>query len=251
MQSQFAVSANSARINLIDAARGIALIAMTIFHLSWDLALFRFIDPDVMVSAGMIWFARTIAGSFLFLVGFSLYLAHGSKIRWSNFLNRLVWIAGAAAIITIVTYFATPDAYIFFGILHSIALGSVFGLAVLKLDWRITGFLALIFLLGKHWLSTSFFDAPIWLWTGLSEIVPRSNDFVPIFPFFGMVLAGIAAARLASEKGWTTDLAAISCDNRLCQFLRYIGRNSLVYYLLHQPALILLVYIFALATGHI
>lgn len=251
MQSEIAISAKSARISLVDAARGIALIAMTIFHFSWDLAMFQLIDPAVMTSKGMIWFARTIAGSFLFLVGFSLYLAHGREIRWSRFFNRLAWVAGAAAVITIATYYATPDAFIFFGILHSIALSSIFGLAVLKLDWRITGILSLFFLFGKHWLSTPVLDAPFWWWTGLSQFVPTSNDFVPIFPFFGMVLAGIAVARLTSARGWIGELSEIACDGQMCRILIFIGRNSLVYYLLHQPILVLMVYTFVRATGRI
>lgn len=251
MQSEIAISARSARISLVDAARGVALIAMTVFHFSWDLAMFRFIDPAVMTSTGMIWFARTIAGSFLFLVGFSLFLAHGKGIRWSNFINRLVWVAGAAAIITAATYFATPDAYIFFGILHSIALSSILGLAALRLDWRITGILSLFFLFGKHWLTTPVLDAPTWWWTGLSQIVPTSNDFVPIFPFFGMVLAGIAVARLAYENRIIPRLSQINCSGHICEMLIFIGRHSLVYYLLHQPVLILLVYGFARVTGHI
>ena len=251
MQSQIAIPAQTARISLVDAARGVALVAMTVFHFCWDLAMFLFIDPATMTSTGMIWFARTIAGSFLFLVGFSLFLAHGREIRWHKFASRLMWIVGAALLITIVTYYATPEAFIFFGILHSIALSSILGLFFLKLDWRLTAVLSLVFLFGRYWLSSPLLDAPIWWWTGLSEFLPRSNDFVPIFPFFGMVLAGIAVANLAKRNGWTGALAQISCDNRLCKVLIFMGRNSLIYYLVHQPVLIMLVYGYARITGRI
>lgn len=67
-------------------------------------------------------FARAIAGSFLALVGVSFYLAHGQGIRWRGFLRRLSMIAAA---ITMLSYFFDPEAMIWFGILHCIAVSLV------------------------------------------------------------------------------------------------------------------------------
>ncbi|MCU0789992.1 MAG: DUF1624 domain-containing protein, partial [Nitratireductor sp.] len=185
------------RIELIDLLRGVALIAMTTFHFGWDLGMFGIIDPRFMFEPGPRWYARGIAGTFLFLVGFSLYLAHRKGIRWRAFLFRLLQVGGAAALITVATFIATPDAFIFFGILHSIALASVLGLAFLRLPWWVTGAAGLFVLLSRPWLQTPLLDASPFWWTGLSAIIPVSNDYVPVFPFFGMVLIGMAAAQLA------------------------------------------------------
>lgn len=113
------------RIALVDLVRGVALSPWRCFHFCWDLAMFRLIEPSVMASAGMGWFARSIAASFLFLAGFSLYVAHHRQIRWPSFAKWWVKIAGATALITIAIWFATPDAFIFFGILNAIALASL------------------------------------------------------------------------------------------------------------------------------
>ncbi len=142
------------RIALIDLMRGVALIAMTIFHLGWDLGMFAVIDMRVMFEPGPRWFARCIAGTFLFLVGFSLWLAHRDGISWRPWLIRLAQVGGAAAVITIATWFATPDAFIFFGILHSIALASVLGLAFLRLPWWATAVAAIFVLVSRPFLQT-------------------------------------------------------------------------------------------------
>src|SRR5690606_12637101 len=127
----------------------------------------------------------------------SLFLAHGSGVRWTGFLRRLAMVAGAAAAISIATFLAVPDAFIFFGILHQIALASLFGLTFLRLPWALTLVAAAAVIAAPHFLRSSFFDHPAWWWVGLSTSLPRSNDYVPVFPWFGAVLAGIAAAGLA------------------------------------------------------
>ena len=112
------------RIELLDFARGVALIAMTIFHFGFDLELFGLKEPGYISQPHWKYFARSIASSFLFLAGFSLYLAHMSGIRWPNWRWRMAKILAAALVITVATYFATPGQYIFFGILHAIAFAS-------------------------------------------------------------------------------------------------------------------------------
>ena len=239
------------RIALVDLMRGVALIAMTIFHLGWDLGMFAVIDMRVMFEPGPRWFARCIAGTFLFLVGFSLWLAHRDGISWRPFLIRLAQVGGAAAVITIATWFATPDAFIFFGILHSIALASVLGLAFLRLPWWATAAAGIFVLVSRPLMQTPLLDGPAWWWTGLSAIIPVSNDYVPVFPFFGMVLLGIAAAQLASSQGWLSVLAAPRLDQPVARMLRFIGRHSLVYYLLHQPVMIGILFAVLKVAGRI
>ena len=70
------------RIGLLDTARGVALIAMASYHFAWDLEFFRYIEAGTTAFGWWKMYARGIAGSFLFLVGFSLVLAHTPAIRW-------------------------------------------------------------------------------------------------------------------------------------------------------------------------
>jgi uncharacterized membrane protein len=230
------------RIEAIDLARAAALAAMAVYHFSWDLELFGYFDPGTTTVGPMRYFARGIASSFLFLVGVSLFLGHGEGIRWRGFFIRFAMVAGAALAITLVTRFAVPDAYIFFGILHQIAFASVAGLLFLRLPWPITLAAAAAVIAAPLFLRSTVFDTWPLLWTGLSATPPRSNDFVPAFPWFGAVLAGIAAARAADAAGLLQRLAAFKTPPR-ARLALLAGRHSLAFYLVHQPVLISLVWL--------
>lgn len=230
------------RIGLLDTARGVALIAMASYHFAWDLEFFRYIEAGTTAFGWWKMYARGIAGSFLFLVGFSLVLAHTPAIRWRPFLIRLAMIAGAAVAITAATAYAMPDGMIFFGILHCIAAASLVGLLFLRLPPIVTLIAAAAALAAPWFLRTSLFDTPWLWWLGLSETIPRSNDYVPLLPWLGPVLIGIAAANIARTSGLLARLASGPHNNLLAR----IGRHSLAFYLIHQPVLLGLVYLASL-----
>jgi uncharacterized membrane protein len=188
------------------------------------------------------YFARAIAASFLVLVGLSTWLAHHNGLAVRSFVKRIVFVGGSALIITIATYFATPDGFIFFGILHNIALSSVLVLAFLRLPLTVVAAFSVLVISAPGWARTSVLDGPLWWWSGLSQIIPKANDYVPIFPWFGWVLAGLALAKLFALWGIWQKLSQFQCSGALGQLLRFFGRNSLVFYLVHQPLMIGLIY---------
>ncbi|MDN5786458.1 MAG: DUF1624 domain-containing protein, partial [Pseudorhodobacter sp.] len=140
---------------------------MVIYHFTFDLGMFGYIGPATAVSGFWALFARVVAGSFMALAGFSLFLAHPVSVNWPKYTRRLAVLVGCAALITVATYFVMPREFIFFGILHSIALASVLGLVFLRLTWWgtfIAG--ATIFALPQLYRSPAF-DVPWLYWTGL------------------------------------------------------------------------------------
>ena len=232
-------SANlKSRLEAIDLARGAALAAMAIYHFAWDLEFFGYAPPGMTAEGGWKLFARAIASSFLFLVGVSLWLAHGRGVRARPFLKRLAMVAAAAGAITLVTFMAVPGGFIFFGILHQIALASVLGLAFLRLPAPLTLAAAVLVAAAPHFLRNAAFDHPALWWVGLSSVNPHSNDYVPLFPWFAAVLAGIAAARMADAAGLFSSRMAGHPLPRWTRPLQLAGRHSLAVYLVHQPVLI-------------
>ena len=235
------------RIYLIDYARGVAIIAMAIFHFTWDLEFFGFVERGLTATFEWKTFARCIASSFLFLAGLSLILEHDPNIRARSFAKRLIWLVGAAAIISAATYYAMPGAPIFFGILHSIAAASVIGLFLRKLPAFVLVILAILVFLAPFYLRSEFFDAPLLWWVGLNANIPRSNDYVPLLPWLAPFLVGMAMAKVLRSKGVFENLRNNQTppSHLISKVLSFLGRHSLVTYLLHQPILLGLVWMAA------
>src|SRR6218665_519880 len=102
---------------------------MMAYHLCWDLSYFRFIAADVGYDPTWVAIARSILATFLFLVGVGLVLGHGNGIRWRSFWRRWLFLVAGALIITLATWFTFPQSFVYFGVLHAIALFSLMGLA--------------------------------------------------------------------------------------------------------------------------
>lgn len=243
----------SKRIAALDALRGIAIIAMASYHLSWDLSWFGFVSWNV--SEGHEWriYAGSIAGSFLFLAGVSLALAHGNGIRWRAFWKREAIIVAAAALVSVATYFVFGQTYVRFGILHSIAAGSLIALPFLRLPGFAALVAALVFALLPVYGSARFFDGQFWLWTGLGTPAFGSVDYVPLAPWAAPLLAGLGLTKLLARPSVLERARAFSQAAFFQQIagkvLVFFGRKSLTIYLLHQPVLYGIVWTLALATG--
>lgn len=238
------------RIQLIDTLRGLALIAMASYHFTWDLEYFGYVDPGTATSGFFRIYARCIASTFLFLAGVSLVLAHGRGIRWAAFRKRLYMVAGAALLISVATWFIFQNEWIYFGILHNMTVSSLIGLLFVRLPWFVPGLVAIAIvgaMVTDYALMPGLMDTPLfdsrWLsWIGFAEMPPRSNDYVPVFPWIAAVLAGIAIAGLVLSRGWHSRLAAVQTKHNI---LTKAGRHSLAFYLIHQPVLLALLYLFS------
>jgi uncharacterized membrane protein len=239
----------SQRWDAIDVARGIAILAMIVYHFSWDLSFFKLIETNILQVPAWRWFARGIAGSFLLLAGVGLALAHAQGFRKLAFLKRVLKVGGAALAVTLVTFFAFPQSYIFFGILHCIAVSSLLALPFLRLHPALTLIVA-VFCLVAPWLFTSpDLDAPYLDWLGLGASDPVTNDYVPIFPWFGMVLIGVAIGKVLVSRQGTLALARWRSSNPISKALIWAGRKSLPIYLIHQPVLLGILYGVSQMTG--
>ena len=232
------------RLTSLDTARALAVVCMVIFHFTFDLALFGYIDPGTMSQPFWYYFARLIAGSFLFLSGIGLWLAHGQGIRWPSFWKRWAMIAAAAALVTTASIWLVPGGPIWFGILHAMAATALIGLLVLRLPWPVTLALAVAIFSAAWGPRFAAFD-PLWLvWTGLAESRPVMGDYVPLIPWAAPALAGLAAAKALRIDQWRG-----TTPSRLTRALTFPGRHSLIIYLIHQPILFGLFNLYARFTS--
>lgn len=222
---------------------------MALYHLAWDLAWFGFVDWPV--NKGLQWraFAASIAGSFLFLAGISLVVAHIDGIRWRNVAKRTAKIGLAAAAVSFGTWLAFGPAFVRFGILHSIAVSSLIALPFVRLP----AFCALIagagFASAPFWARSPVFDGPWLMWTGLGEAGVASVDYVPLAPWAGTTLFGVWFGLIYARSGALDQLRERPAETGVARALAFFGRHSLLVYLVHQPVLFGLVWGLALAMG--
>ena len=84
--------------------------------------------------------------------------------------------------------------------------------------------------------QSGWFDAPGRRWIGLMTHKPPTEDYVPLLPWFGVVLLGLfAGPRII---GFARRTAGVLNRHGLVRGLALAGRHSLIIYLLHQPLLI-------------
>lgn len=223
------------RLPWIDAARGGALLAMAAYHLTWDLAGFHWIDGAIVLSRAFQLLGHVIAVSFLTLSGYSLVLARRARgaplWRDPRYWRRWGQVAAAAAAVTLATYRLFPEAPIFFGILHCIALSSLIALPFVEAP-VVAVFLAAALAFAAPLLGSPMFNAAPWWWTGLSTITPASNDYRPLLPWLGFVLVGVATAKLPPPAHRERER-----NRPFIAPLAFLGGHSLAFYLAHQPIL--------------
>jgi uncharacterized membrane protein len=225
------------RIAGLDVLRGLAILAMIVYHFAFDLELFGLADLGATEHWAWIAFVRTIPASFLIIAGISLTLAAEGGLNWPGYWWRIFYLGAAATLITVVSYFADPDAIIWFGIIHCIAVSSVIGLVFLRLPPLVTLLAAAAILVGPLF-ATPALNAPALLWLGLGTEAPPSNDYNPLFPWLGFMLIGIAVARLVAPYAANGPWAQWRPHDKAGQMLALAGRHSLLIYLVHQPILI-------------
>jgi uncharacterized membrane protein len=242
------ITASKSRIAAVDVARGVAIVSMVAYHATLDLGpqFYGLIAVDALNDPVLRWVARLTAGTFLFLVGVSLVLAHRNGFRLNRFLRRLAILIAAAAAVTIATYFFVPYGFVRFGILHAIAAVSVIGVLFLRAPLWLVGIGAVAAFAAPAFLRAPFFDAPFWVWLGLSTPfgIPPMFDYVPVLPWLGPTLLGILATRIALAMRLDERWSGWEPRGFIPRALQWAGRWSLVIYLTHQ--LILLAPYFAM-----
>ena len=233
------------RLHFLDALRGFTLIHMIAFHGMWNLTyLFGIRAPWYRGMPGYLW-QQSICWTFILLSGFCFSL--GRKP-----LKRGITIFGAGALVSVVTCIAMPDSRILFGVLT--CLGSCMMLLALTEKWvkKIPNVPGLIGSAAAFAVLRNVSDGSLgfekWVICPLPEGLYRnyltaylgfpqrgffSTDYFPLIPWFFLFLAGFFLFRILEEKGLNQRLFG----RGQIPVLNWLGQNSLLVYLLHQPIL--------------
>ncbi len=219
------------RIPLVDLVRGLAFVAMVVYHFSWFATDAGLIDLPIRQSLGWIVFQKSIASTFFGLVGVSLHL---SGARGRGFWLRIGKLVGCAAVVTLTSLVLDPNRAVTFGILHSIAVCSVLVRPLLRLQTSTLFVSGLAIVAAGVWAAHPALDHPALHWIGLSPRVPVTFDIQPLLPWLGAVMLGVVGGRWLQ----TSPLAHATVHGPLARLLRQAGRHSLFLYMAHVPALV-------------
>lgn len=231
----------SGRIPLLDLLRGLAIALMVGYHLCFDLDYYGRLEIDFNHSPLWLGLRTLIVSLFLGVMGASLQLATAGGIRWPRYLRRLAWLLGCAGAVSLGSYLLFPKSYIFFGVLHFIAAASLLGLLFRRL-YALNGLLGAGLILLGLTVESTLFDHPALQWVGLMSHKPVTEDYVPLLPWFGVVLLGMALGRWLSQRPPDSPLRRWPGGVAWAHPLRLAGRHGLLIYMLHQPLLLGLLY---------
>jgi len=241
------------RFDRLDALRGLALVWMTVYHFAFDLNWFGYIRQDFYRDP--LWIAQrtAILSLFLLAAGMGQAIAQTQGQRWPRFWRRWAQIALAAALVSLGSWWTFPQSWISFGVLHGMALMLLLTRVLLgthlgqRRPWALVLLGVLLMAagpLGCGWLAqghmpqlATWLDSRWFYGIGWVTHKPRTEDYVPLLPWWGVMLIGAALAQELLRAPMARSWLAGRVPRPLC-WLPVLGRWSLLYYLLHQPILI-------------
>lgn len=232
------------RVGLIDEVRGISIILMIIYHLFFDLVFIFGVKIDIFNSTQINLLRDMFAGLFIFISGTSCRLSH-------NNLKRGIICFCFGMVLTLVTWIFVPNEIICFGILHMLGISMIIyhmlEKILSKIKFPIIGILISVvffwFTLGI--LNGTFLTLPKsmilsdWLFPiGITSPGFSSSDYFPLIPWIFIFIAGSYFGVYVIEKRLPEFFY-----NTHSGFLAYVGRYTLVIYLLHQIVIYGILYV--------
>ena len=225
-----------------------AMVWMTVFHLCFDLSHFGYWPQNFRADPFWTGQRTAIVSMFLFCAGLGQAIALYQGQGWRRFGRRWGQIAAGALLVSAGSYAMFPQSFIYFGVLHGMAVMLLLTRCLAAgqgaLWWALAGGVAIALpvvaqqlLAGALSEWAALFNARTLNWLGLVSRKPFTEDYVPVLPWLGVLWWGLAAGQ------WL--LSRQSCVRwlqgplpALLQPLATLGRWSLSYYMLHQPVLL-------------
>ena len=235
---------SSNRYDRLDALRGVAIVWMAAFHFCFDLNYFGYFEPYQRFQLDPFWTVQRtcIVTLFLLCAGMGQAVALDAGQGWPRFWRRWAQVAGCAVLVSAGSALMFRHTWISFGVLHGIAVM----LIVVRLvappllargaagEAALLGLAALAIALPR-WVSHPMFDSRWTNWVGLVTHLPRTEDYVPLLPWLGVMLAGVLLGHRLLKQRPQALAGGLTAALRP---LAVLGTWSLTFYMLHQPVLI-------------
>lgn len=240
------------RYHLLDGIRGIVLVSMIAYHCSWNLVYMYGVKwPWYHGTGAHIW-QQSICWTFILLSGFCWSMGR-------NHLKRGLMVFGGGLLVTAVTIAVMPQNRVVFGVLTLIGSSMLLMIPLEKFLKKLPAELGLLLSFGLFFLTRNinngFLGFEGWNLVALPENLYQnlltayigmppmsffSTDYFSLLPWFFLFVTGYflyVVCKKYQFLQWSTWQIEIP-------FLGFLGKNSLLVYLLHQPALYLVLELF-------
>ena len=230
--------------DLLDTVRGLCILSMVAYHGMYDLVdIIGLGAPWYTGLPGYIW-QQSICWTFILLSGMCWQLSR-------HHVKRGLLLVGCGAAITLVTGWVMPSQRILYGVLNLLGLSALLLIPLEKVFRKIPAWAGLagallLFALTRNVSRGSLgFEGlvlcplPEWLYTtdlfavvGFHSPSFWSTDYFPLLPWFFLFCAGYFLWSGLAKSARAKELLQAGVRP-----LSFLGRHSLVIYLLHQPVL--------------
>ncbi|MCR4960271.1 MAG: DUF1624 domain-containing protein [Lachnospiraceae bacterium] len=232
------------RFKILDTIRGITLISMILYHGMWDIVnLCGKNIPWYGGTIGYVW-QQSICWTFILLSGFCFSLGRRS-------LKRGAVVLAAGTVITIVTLVVMPEQRVVFGVLTflgvAMLLTEVLYKGLKKINPAVGLFLfAVLFFIFRNInrgtlgfegiafceIPEAFYSNYFTTFLGFPYKGFFSTDYFSLLPWYLLYLTGFFLYGFV-EKKYLSSLVGKKRED----IVSFIGKHSLIIYMLHQPLL--------------
>lgn len=238
---------NNNRVYLIDEIRAFAIICMVVYHIFFDLVYCFNINIQAFHSKTLYFIVDIFVFIFVFISGSACAFSR-------NNLKRGLICLGIGLIITLVTYLFIKDMFVAFGILHMLGicmiLYAIFNKLINKCNpWLLILICIILFFITFNVelgflgfkniayinLPKILYDIKFLFFLGFTSINFKSSDYFALFPWLFCFIAGSSFGRLLKEEKMPKFFY-----NLHSKPLAFIGRHTLIIYILHQPVIFIL-----------
>lgn len=229
------------RVWELDALRGICILGMLVVHFMYDLNVYGGKTVDLPK-----WFLLIRQYGHVLFVLISGVCA---TLTSHSTLKRGLVVFACGLLVSYVTMFMDfilgfTDLRIWFGILHMLGVCMMLYPLFRKLPFWALAPLGIALIVLGYWMETLTVSVDYLFPLGLrSASFYVGSDFFPIFPGFGWFLIGAAVGKTAYRRKESL-LPRVKEDRLILRVLRFVGRHSLWFYLLHQPVMFAIVFLF-------